>query len=140
MMAHQYRIYRLVNKQILFCFLYLNVNDMVSFQGGIIVHKWKKDEIEKHLGNICEQYDILEKYLTENKFIACDHVRIQWQRSMKMKRKNSQKSATTGNATYASSLIHQWSASVSCGATVPVLSNKRGMTRINDKVVINLKK
>lgn len=52
---------------------HLKSND-VSFQGGIYVNQWKKDEIETHLAKICEQYDNLEKFLTENQFIASDHV------------------------------------------------------------------
>lgn len=34
----------------------------------------KKDQVEEHAKKIQEQFDILEKFLTENKFMAGEHV------------------------------------------------------------------
>lgn len=34
----------------------------------------KKDQVEEHAKKIREQFDILEKFLTENKFMAGEHV------------------------------------------------------------------
>lgn len=40
------------------------------FQGQIIMHKLKKEQVEEHTIKLREQYDILEKFLTTNTFIA----------------------------------------------------------------------
>lgn len=43
-------------------------------QGQIIINKLKKEEVEVHAAKIREQYHILEQFLTENKYMAGDHV------------------------------------------------------------------
>lgn len=43
-------------------------------QGQIIINKMKKDQVEEHAKKFREQFDILEKFLTENKFMAGEHV------------------------------------------------------------------
>lgn len=53
-------------KWICFCFL----------QGEIIVKHLRKEQVADHAVKIREQYDILEKYLTEHKFMATNYVKI----------------------------------------------------------------
>lgn len=44
--------------------------------GGIIQNKLRKEQIAEHATKIREQYDILEKYLTQHKFMATDYMTI----------------------------------------------------------------
>lgn len=48
---------------------------MFLLQGGIIMQKLRKEQIEAlHVDKIREQYNILEKYLTAHKFMATNDV------------------------------------------------------------------
>lgn len=44
------------------------------FQGSIIFQKLRAPQVEEHVTKIREQYDFLEHFLTETKYIACDQV------------------------------------------------------------------
>lgn len=44
------------------------------FQGGIIINKLDKDAIDKHVKLLREQFDNLELFLKESKFMAGDKV------------------------------------------------------------------
>ncbi|XP_031620849.1 glutathione S-transferase E14-like [Contarinia nasturtii] len=44
--------------------------------GQIIINKLKKEQVEEHAVKFREQFDILENFLTENEFIACDTMTI----------------------------------------------------------------
>lgn len=44
-------------------------------QGQIIVNKLKKEKVAEHAVKLQEQFNILEGFLTSNKFIAGDNVK-----------------------------------------------------------------
>lgn len=49
---------------------------LIVFQGSIIIKQLRKAEVEEHATRIREQYDILEKFFAQSRFVAGNNVSI----------------------------------------------------------------
>lgn len=50
--------------------------NVLHLQGQIIIKKLRKNEVEEHADKIREQYDILETFLGQTKFISTNYVSL----------------------------------------------------------------